>query len=331
MKKPSKNYFQLGIIHPMAYPETGKGEGPVVETFTAIAKDEFFDAIEFRRHDHNPAIREQLKKIVVESGITPVIAGQPPLLGAKLNLNALDEPARVAAVADVKKSVDEAYYMGARILAILSGPMPASPEEVVKAKDALVKSVVEICNYAKEKKTGYVLTVSLETFDFDIDKKCLIGPTVEAVEFAKIVRKMVDNFGLTLDLSHLPLLRETSKHALKTAKDYLVHVHIGNCIMKDTKQVGYGDQHPRFGISGGENGVNELYEFLKQLKDIGYFDKRPAGMLPIISFEVKPLAGESSELVIANAKRALLAAWDFKSKHEDDENKKHKDKKKHKH
>jgi len=30
---------------------------------------------------------------------------------------------------------------------------------------------------------------------------------------------------------------------------------------------------------------------------------------PIVSFEVKPLADESSEVVIANAKRTLKEAW----------------------
>ncbi len=250
------------------------------------------------------------------------------MLVGKLNLNSLNDADRIAAVADVKKSVDEAYFMGAKIVAILSGPRPAVEDEIVKAKDSLIKSIIEICEYAKEKKTDYVLTVSLETFDFDIDKKCLVGPTDEAVAIAEQIKSKVDNFGLTIDLSHLPLLRESAKNALKLAADYLVHVHIGNCIMKNAQQSGYGDQHPRFGIPGGENGVAELKEFLKQLKEIDYFDKRPAGMLPIISFEVKPLAGEDSALVIANAKRALLNAWDFKNKHE--EEKKHKDKKKYK-
>jgi hypothetical protein len=30
---------------------------------------------------------------------------------------------------------------------------------------------------------------------------------------------------------------------------------------------------------------------------------------PIVSFEVKPLAGETSEVIIANAKRVLKEAW----------------------
>jgi hypothetical protein len=32
-------------------------------------------------------------------------------------------------------------------------------------------------------------------------------------------------------------------------------------------------------------------------------------MPPIVGFEVKPLPGESSEMVIAGSKRTLLEAW----------------------
>jgi len=40
--------------------------------------------------------------------------------------------------------------------------------------------------------------------------------------------------------------------------------------------------------------------------DIGFLNhKNP----PIVSFEVKPLSDESSEVVIANAKRVLREAW----------------------
>ncbi|MCW4020929.1 MAG: sugar phosphate isomerase/epimerase, partial [Candidatus Bathyarchaeota archaeon] len=118
-----------------------------------------------------------------------------------------------------------------------------------------------------------------------------------------------DNVGLTVDLSHLPLLYETPQQAFTAAKPYLEHVHIGNCVVKDASHPLYGDQHPRFGVSGGENSVEELAEFLRVLKDVGYFNKKTATRLPVVSFEVKPAAGESSEVLIANSKRVLMEAW----------------------
>lgn len=65
------------------------------------------------------------------------------------------------------------------------------------------------------------------------------------------------------------------------------------------------DEHPRFGIAGGENGVDEVAEFLRALYDIEYLggdDQR------IISFEVKPLTGEDSDAIIAGARRVLNEA-----------------------
>ena len=74
------------------------------------------------------------------------------------------------------------------------------------------------------------------------------------------------------DLSHQPLLDEQALPALSTLKDYLVHAHVGNCV-KAAELAGYGDQHPRFGFPGGENGVPELVDFLQALFAVGYLKK----------------------------------------------------------
>jgi sugar phosphate isomerase/epimerase len=109
-----------------------------------------------------------------------------------------------------------------------------------------------------------------------------------------------------IDLSHLPLMGESVEHALRIARDYLVHVHIGNCVIKEKNHPAYGDKHPRFGMPGSENDVDELRLFLKALLDIGYIGE---GKQNIVAFEVKPQSGESPEVVIANAKRTLMEAW----------------------
>lgn len=305
MDKIWHGLVKIGIIHPMAFPSTIKGEGPVLETITKIANDEFFDAIEIRRvpiADGN--LRDEVKKILITSGITVVLAGQPPLLIGKLNLNSEDEVERKKAIDDVKLSVDEAEFFRAKRVVILSGPNTDEGKRE-KAKSVLVESLIEICKYAKEKN----IEIALETFDFNIDKKCLIGSTKEAVEIAKKVKKTSSNFGLAIDLSHLPLLNEKSIDTLILAKDYLTHVHVGNCILKDKSHAAYGDNHPRFGINGGENDIAELSEFLRALFKIGYLKNKPIESPNIVSFEVKPVLDESSESVIANAKRAWQKAW----------------------
>jgi sugar phosphate isomerase/epimerase len=145
-----------------------------------------------------------------------------------------------------------------------------------------------------------------EVFDFDIDKKSLIGPASLAKRYAADIRKEYDNFGLMVDLSHLPLIRENAKEAILPIKEYLVHAHIGNCVVKSKDLPAYGDQHPRFGFPGGENDVAEVVDYLKVLLDIGFLNaKNP----PILSFEVKPVGDEDPDLVVANAKRVLNRAW----------------------
>jgi sugar phosphate isomerase/epimerase len=111
-----------------------------------------------------------------------------------------------------------------------------------------------------------------------------------------------------LDLSHLPLLGETSKECLTMAKDHIAHIHIGNCVMEKPDHPANGDEHPRFGIAEGENGIPELTEFLSVLLNIGYLK---AGEPKAVSFEVKPVTalGETTDMVVANAKRALNVAW----------------------
>jgi len=80
-------------------------------------------------------------------------------------------------------------------------------------------------------------------------------------------------------------------------------------LVSDLSSPAYGDKHPRFGYPGSVVGVEELKRFLEALVYAGYFKRNAPTAMPVVSFEVKPLEGESSEVVIANAKRTLLHAW----------------------
>ena len=307
MREPIAKYFHVGLIHPMAYPECIKGEGPILETLGKILKDDYFGAVEVTWMKDD-AIRKEAAKMLSCAHMDVIFAGQPPLLTQKLDINAADDAARKQAIDQCKNSVDQAYELGASILALLSGPNPADGDKNA-ATDRLVDSLTQICKYAQSSANGKCLTVCIETFDFDIDKKCLIGPTAEAVEMAKTVRAECPNFGLTVDLSHQPMLNESIKHMVSTASEYLLHAHIGNCVMSDNSLPSYGDQHPAFGCSCGENDVDEVVEFLRALGNIGFFNRSLPTTMPVVSFEVKPLAGEDSDVVVAGAKRVLNEAW----------------------
>lgn len=297
----------MGIVHGMAFPEVAEGEGPVLETMEKILADPFFGAIEIGPMK-DEGMRKKAAQMLASSGVDVILAGQPPLLAGGLNLNALDKKEREKAIETCKRSADHAYELGAQIMAVLSGPYEG-PEKEKEQTELLADSLKQICAYAQEKGEDYQLAIALETFDRDIDKKCLIGPTSEAARVAEKVKEEFSNFGLLIDLSHQPLLREPVHEMVIQALDHLILVHMGNCVMKDKSHPAYGDKHPRFGIPQGENGVEQLGKFLEALFYAGYFKKNVPTRKPVISFEVKPMAGESSELVIANAKRTLLEAW----------------------
>jgi sugar phosphate isomerase/epimerase len=293
-------YMKVGLIHFMAYPSTMKGEGDILETIKKIAVDDYFNAIEITCiKDEN--VRKNVKKILDSSHMSVSYGGQPRLLTTGLNINDLNEDGRILALKTLKEGIDEAYEMGASGFAFLSGKY----EEISKEKsyDALIKSTKELCAYAKSNGN---IKIMLEVFDYDVDKKSLIGPANLAKRFAEDIKIEYDNFGLLVDLSHIPLLKESIKESLIPVKKHIIHAHMGNCVLKDSKFAAYGDVHPRFGFPESENDVNELAEYLRVLKKIGFLNKKNP---PVVSFEVKPFGDEDSDVVIANAKRVLNIAW----------------------
>ncbi len=300
MQESMLNYFKPGLIHFMAYPAVMKGEGPILETVKKIAVDDYFTAIEVT-WIKDPEVRKQVKKMVETAKMTLAYGGQPRLLTTGMNINHLDEAERRKAIDTLKEGIDEAYELGAAGFAFLSGKYAEETKE--ESYQALVASTKELCTYAKSKGD---LRVVLEVFDYDIDKKSIIGPAPLAKRFAEEITAEFDNFGLMVDLSHIPMIHETVEESILPIKDYIVHAHMGNTVIRSPECEAYGDTHPRFGFPNSENDCNELVEYLKVLIDIGFLNKKNP---PILSFEVKPWGDEDSDLVIANAKRTLNEAW----------------------
>lgn len=303
-----RDMMDLGIVHFMAYPVI-RDEDPemILDTARRIAQDDFFQVIEVRPSQHQEVI-DGLKSMAMTSHIKIGVGAQPPLLINKLNLNSLDDAERQKAVDAVKNAIDQAYEFDARICAFLSGP--DNPDDRDSAMAALVDSCVELCEYSQSKAgDGEPVWLSLEQFDDTIDKCSLIGPTPRAVELADRVKEQVDNFGLTQDLSHMPLLGEDAQEFLAPTVDHLIHVHVGNALMGDESHEAYGDKHPGFGYPGSENDVDDLARFLETLIYVGYFDKDLPTEKPIVTFEVAPIGDEDSDLLVAGTKRVFQRAW----------------------
>lgn len=303
-----RDMMDLGIVHFMAYPVI-KDDDPqaILESAKSIAQDDFFQIMEVRPTQH-PEVLEGLKSIAMSSHIKLGVGAQPPLLIGKLDINSLDDAERQKAVDAVKVGVDQSYEFGARICAFLSGP--DNTEDRDSAMSALVDSCVELCQYSQSKAgDGEPVWLSLEQFDDTVDKCSLIGPTPRAVELCERVKEQVPNFGITQDLSHMPLLGEDPQEMLAPTVDHLIHVHVGNAAMADKDHAAYGDKHPGFGYPGSENTAEDLARFLETLIYVGYFDKELPTDKPIVTFEVAPVGDENSELLIAGTKRAFHQAW----------------------
>ena len=291
----------IGIVTFMAYP-IADGTGPVEQSISTIANDTYFQLLEIT-HIANDKVRADCRKITKEKNKKIYFGSHPNILMNKLNLNHFEEKKRNRAIAAIKKDIDEAYSWNALSLVVLSGKDPG----VDTRKTALlflVDSLKQLCEYSASKGG---MPITLEAFDrVEFGKNCLIGPSEETAEVAENVRKDFPSFGVLPDLSHIPLLNETSRQCLNILKDYITHVHVGNCVIQNAQHPAYGDNHPRFGITEGENGVDELAQCLTALAEIGFFkgSKKP------LSFELKPAAAESPTEIIKEAQQFLDKAWE---------------------
>ncbi len=300
MNEPYQKYMDLSIVHFMAFPEVMGGQGPIVETLEDILFDTFFTAVEVGPI-HDSKVRRQAAQLLAQARLKVGFGAQPIVLMNKLNPNTPDKNERKRAMELLQEAVHQAVDLGAQRLALLSGPRPAE-HDVAEQMGILIDFLHDLSIYAERQ--GLV-GLTLETFDQDIDKKALVGPNREAAQLARALRRDHPDFGLLVDLSHLPLQRESIETGLEDVRGLLAHAHIGNCVL-DKNHSAYGDQHPYLGLPGGENDVKEVTAFIEKLFDIGFLgqDERP-----FFGFEVKPQLGESSRAVIASTKRAFTEAW----------------------
>ncbi len=299
MKESIHKYFKIGTIHFMSYPQTMKGEGPIEETLRKILTDDYFDAVEMT-WIKSPELRDKIRKQLSESGITVCYGAQPRLLTTGLNPNDLNEEGRLRAQATLLEAVDEAEYIGAKGIAFLAGKYDEEHKE--EAYQQLLKTTKCLCAYTKSKG----MSIEVEVFDFDFDKKSLIGSAPYSARFAAEMHTFFNNFGLLVDLSHIPQTHETSHFVIQTLKPYITHLHIGSAVVGEPSMEAYGDTHPRFNFPNSVNGVNNVVDFLSCLKEENMFNSREP---MVLSFEVKPWKDEDPDLVIANTKRIFNRAW----------------------
>lgn len=293
MRDSIHKYFKIGTIQWMSFPRM---DG--LESLKCVCRDEFFDAIEINVNKVGNYM-EEAKALLEQSHLKVCYGAQPNLLGPKLNPNDLDEEGRQKAEDALKDALDKAEYFGAKGIAFLSGKWAMETRE--EAYQQLLKTTINVCKYAATKG----MNVELEVFDYDVDKASLIGPAPLAAKFAADMRNVCPNFGLLVDLSHFPICHEVAKDVVRTCRPYITHLHFGNAVA-DPDAEGYGDLHQRLGYPNSANDVPELLDFLRVLKEEGFFNAEDP---MVLSMEVLPTAVEDELTVLANTKRCLNRAW----------------------
>ena len=300
MKESIETYFQVGTILWMSYPPAMYGQefGGYEESLLRVLRDDFFSCIELTQIPED-AMRRRVRDLLAQSHMKVCYGAQPRLLTNGLNPNDIDEEGRMKAEKTLLEGIDEAAYLGAEGIAFLAGKWQEETKE--KAYEQLLKTTFRLCEHAQKKG----MTVELEVFDYDCDKKALIGPAPLAARFAADVRTRYSNFGLLVDLSHFPTTYETSRFVIQTLRPYITHLHIGNAVMKPGSDA-YGDKHPRFGYPDSANDTPQLLEFFRVLREEGFFRKEEPLAL---SMEVTPRPGEDAQIIVANTKRVIRRAW----------------------
>ncbi len=296
-----EQYLRLGIVHFMAFPETVSDESLLLPTLEKVAHDPHFRCVELKLIEDEKFL-EPVKNLLTTAMLDLSIAAQPAILGAGLDPGSKDQQMRKRTIEVLKKHADQAIALGAESVAMLSGPDPGGS----KRADALQRTadlIAEICLYSKVHEGPAIV---LEIFDREVDKKALVGPAETALHLCELVfARGAQNFGVLVDLSHLPLLGESPVEALEPVKDYLRAAHLGNAVTHKGHPL-YGDQHPGFGTPEGANKVNQTRDFIHVLKNIGFLNRKSP---PMVSYEIKPQPGEQSETLIAAAHRVFRRAW----------------------
>jgi sugar phosphate isomerase/epimerase len=300
MQDGMDRYLRMGLVHFMAFPQVMRTPEAWAETVGLVALDPFFKAVEIT-HIEEEDQRKRVKEICDLAGLAVGFGAHPMILGEGLNLNALEDKERLKAVGRMKELIDEALFFEAESFVVLSGKDPGE-ERRAEAVDRLAQSLGELCAYSGERQGPRIVA---EVFDCDVDKCCLLGPAALARQTAEKVRGDHDNFGLLVDLSHIPILRESPSQAVGPVKDFMTAAHIGNAVLTPGLPA-YGDHHPPFGTPGSAVGLPEVVDFLQTLLQEGFLNERSR---PMVSFEVKPMEGQDSLMALANAKRMMQQAW----------------------
>ena len=301
MKEDIRKYAKLGLVHHMLYPECTTDPELHTETLLKFIKRndiETFDCClpygEKHRKKLIPAIRNCRKTVCFTIHLYPL---------CKFPLAAVSYAEQAQTWMIIDDMIQQAIAISAEGFIFGSG-IPSFYDATPEHFTVFNKFCLDLCS----KLEPHNITVMLEPFDADIDKKFLYGPIDECAKLATGICAKHNNFGFELDVAHLPLMGETFEHAIKMTAPKLKRVHLGNCVLKDKSNPLYGDQHPPMGIEGGEIDIPELAQILSLLLETGYLNKENRGALVL---EMRPMPNCSVEDTVSDSMNRLKKAWEM--------------------
>lgn len=213
------------------------------------------------------------------------LAGASQLGKMSTTLSSLESSLRAEAIVTCRRMVDLAYEVGAVSLMLASGPDPG-PERRADGMKALAESLAAVCAYARESHPTTPLTITIEPFDRETDRRRLLGPTAEAHQLWRKLRgEGQHNFAITPDLSHLAQLGEEAATSLALFGADLDHLHVATCVLVPGHPL-FGDQHPPFDTP---DLAVSLYDAAAAVRSVVAARDRTGRREPlVVSIEVKP-------------------------------------------
>lgn len=301
MKERLQDYAKIGVSHHFLFPCK---DDPVyhLETLPRVLQRQDLECIDLTVPYGEP-YRSTATALIRASGKTIIYNGYL-MPTAKIPLCTTSPTERAQILMLAKDQVDAAYAAGSTWFMQSVGADPGQ-ENRFRAFDALGEYIYELSRYMASKGSMAFL---VELMDRNLHKRSLCGPTGETIEFLRNLKEQVPNVGVVADMGHIPLMEETFLQVFTRTSEFLRHVHLGNCILKDRFHPLWGAMHPPIGLEGGEIDVPELAEVLRILLNIGYLNKRERGTL---SLEIRPFPGMTPEKTLDDNISRINQAWEM--------------------
>jgi len=273
----------LGVNHQFLCPEAITGEKAHTESLRQLVSFPHLDALDCWVWRTPEASREELR--ILRASGKQIHYNIGDRFGEKGAFpGSADGAERRYATELLRREIGFAMECGAGKIVLGSGPdVPQGRED---AKKRFAQVLLEVFSQVPGE-----VAICLEPTDRDMDKRFLFGPAGETALFVEEMRRSgLTNFGMLLDMAHIPLMGETLESAVRNAAGTVNHVHLGNNIVSNPSNPMFGDRHVPFGTPESEYSEKDVAVFLQLLKDSGYLP----GDRSTVSFEARPREGVSA-------------------------------------